>query len=202
MVRRIAAMVLLLLAGALAPAAHATRGLTTGFALDPALTDGSTTANDVWIPRAVAEGAGMVRVDVPWSQVAPATRPAGFAASNPASPGNNWTNDVGTACRASASSTGSGGKGVLAKARLRWVTLGASPNALRHTREPLATDRCVTTLRFGLHVTLPPAQDATNEKHCHRGDQESDRARLAQTQANSIRHPLEEVMANHSLISP
>jgi len=80
-----------LLACALAPEAQATRGLTTGFAIDPALTDGSATANNVWIPRAVAEGAGMVRVDIHWDSVAPAHPPPGFVASDPASPGYNWT---------------------------------------------------------------------------------------------------------------
>jgi hypothetical protein len=81
----------LLLAGAIAPAARAATGLTTGFALDPALTDGSATANDVWIPRAAAEGAGMVRVNILWSKVAPIDRPAGFVAGDPASPGYDWS---------------------------------------------------------------------------------------------------------------
>jgi hypothetical protein len=81
----------LLLACALASTAQATRGLTTGFAIDPALTDGSATANNVWIPRAVAEGAGMVRVNLYWDSVAPAHPPPGFVASDPTSPGYNWT---------------------------------------------------------------------------------------------------------------
>lgn len=64
--------------------------LTVGFSGDPALTDGPPTDAE-WIPRAVAEGAQVVRVNVVWSQVAPATRPPGFNPSNPASPGYNWT---------------------------------------------------------------------------------------------------------------
>ena len=90
--RRFAVAAFLLLALCVAPSvAQATRGLTTGFALDPALTDGSATANNVWIPRAVAAGAGMVRVGILWSQVAPKKPPPGFVASDPASPGYNWT---------------------------------------------------------------------------------------------------------------
>ena len=90
--RRFAVAAFLLLALCVAPSvAQAKRGLTTGFALDPALTDGSATANNVWIPRAVAAGAGMVRVGILWSQVAPKKPPPGFVASDPASPGYNWT---------------------------------------------------------------------------------------------------------------
>jgi hypothetical protein len=74
-----------------APAARGAPGLTTGFALDPALTDSSAIANSFWIPRAVAEGAGMVRVNIIWSRVAPASRPAGFVAGDAASPGYKWT---------------------------------------------------------------------------------------------------------------
>jgi hypothetical protein len=81
--------VVALLAGVFASHAQA-RGLTTGFSADPALTNGTANANNVWIPRAVSEGAGMVRINVSWSQVAPATRPAGFDPSNSASPGYNW----------------------------------------------------------------------------------------------------------------
>jgi hypothetical protein len=89
--RSLALVGLLLLALAGGPAAHAAAGLTLGFFGDPNLTDGSTTAENVWIPTAVREGAGMVRINVLWDQVAPAHRPAGFVASDPASPGYNWT---------------------------------------------------------------------------------------------------------------
>jgi len=68
-----------------------TPGLTTGFTGDPVLTGDSAATRAVWIPRAVAEGAGIVRIGVTWSQVAPLTRPIGFAAANPSSPGYDWT---------------------------------------------------------------------------------------------------------------
>lgn len=64
--------------------------LTLGFSADPALTNGSATARDKWIPRAASEGAGIVRVNVLWSEVAPRTRPANFRASDPSSPGYDW----------------------------------------------------------------------------------------------------------------
>jgi hypothetical protein len=64
--------------------------LTTGFFSDPVLVGGSASARAVWIARAVEEGAGIVRVTVPWSQVAPARRPPGFKAADPSSPGYDW----------------------------------------------------------------------------------------------------------------
>ena len=89
--RRLAILGVVLLAAATAPQAHALMGLTTGFSQDPLLTGDSAATRATWIPRAVAEGAGMVRVNLPWSQVAPARRAAGFIPSDPASPGYNWT---------------------------------------------------------------------------------------------------------------
>jgi hypothetical protein len=89
--RRLAILGVLLVVAATAPEAHALMQLTTGFSQDPLLTGDSAATRAIWIPRAVAEGAGMVRVDIPWSQVAPARRPAGFVASDPSSPGYNWT---------------------------------------------------------------------------------------------------------------
>ena len=59
-----------LLASASAAEAQ-TLGLTTGFFGDPVLTTDNAATRAVWIPRAVAEGAGIVRVNVVWSQVAP-----------------------------------------------------------------------------------------------------------------------------------
>ena len=79
-----------LLAGAGAAEAQAL-GLTTGFFSDPVLTADNAATRALWIPRAVAEGAGMVRVDVYWSQVAPLSRPQGFAPANPSSVGYDWT---------------------------------------------------------------------------------------------------------------
>jgi hypothetical protein len=89
--RRLAVLGVLLLAAATAPQAHALMQLTTGFSQDPLLTGDSAATRATWIPRAVAEGAGMVRIDLPWSQVAPGRRAAGFVASDPASPGYDWT---------------------------------------------------------------------------------------------------------------
>ncbi len=64
--------------------------LTLGFSGDPVLTGGPPT-DAVWIPRAVAEGAQIVRVNVAWSAVAPAAPPPGFNPANPASPGYTWS---------------------------------------------------------------------------------------------------------------
>jgi hypothetical protein len=93
--RRLGALAAALLVGVLiatgsASAAHA-QGLTTGFFSDSVLTGDTAATRALWIPRAVAEGAGIVRLDVFWSQVAPQTRPPGFAPANPSTPGYNWT---------------------------------------------------------------------------------------------------------------
>ena len=80
----------LLALGAHAPAAHAS-GLTIGFSADPALTSQDPASGTVWIPRAVAEGASIVRVNLTWSKVAPVVRPPSFDPSDPSSPGYNWT---------------------------------------------------------------------------------------------------------------
>lgn len=80
-----------LLAAAPVPDASAQFLLTIGFSSDPALTAGTTASRAVWIDRAVSEGAGIVRVNVIWSQIAPVTRPRGFNAGNPLSPGYDWS---------------------------------------------------------------------------------------------------------------
>jgi len=54
------------------------------------LTTASSATRAVWLPRAVAEGAGMVRVDVSWAQVAPVQRAPGFNAADPSSTGYDW----------------------------------------------------------------------------------------------------------------
>ena len=84
----IAALLLVLGAGA-----HDARaqGLTLGFSSDPALTGTAPAAGATWIPRAVAEGAGIVRVNVIWSRVAPRIRPGSFDPADPSSPGYDWT---------------------------------------------------------------------------------------------------------------
>jgi hypothetical protein len=80
----------------IAPLAHASsagrvtveRGLTVGFSG----ADGQLAFGDAaWTKRADAVGAQIVRLDVGWDSIAATTRPAGFDASDPNSPGYNWT---------------------------------------------------------------------------------------------------------------
>jgi hypothetical protein len=75
-----------------APQAQASRGLTLGFSGGAGIFNGtSNISSSEWLGRARAVGAGIVRVAVDWSETAPTTRPAGFVASNPASPGYDWS---------------------------------------------------------------------------------------------------------------
>lgn len=76
---------------ALAPGAQATRELTLGFSDDGHLTGGTTASRLPWIERAVSDGASVVRVNVEWAQVAPATRPPGFDPTDPASPAYDFS---------------------------------------------------------------------------------------------------------------
>lgn len=69
--------------------AGATRPLALGFSSDPALSLIRVPARIPWIGRAVGDGAGIVRVNLDWAQVAPA-RPRGFNAGDPGSHGYNW----------------------------------------------------------------------------------------------------------------
>lgn len=89
-VGRLTAVLLAVLAVTFAPAARATGGLQLGFNPDPALVDASNRANGFWIDQARSEGAGIIRLNVDWAQVAPARRPPGFVADNPASAGYDW----------------------------------------------------------------------------------------------------------------
>jgi hypothetical protein len=73
------------------PAVQALPGLTIGFNSDDALVSPDSAATAPWITRAVSEGAGMVRVNVSWQEVAPAQRPPGFVAGDPGSPAYDWT---------------------------------------------------------------------------------------------------------------
>jgi hypothetical protein len=88
---RLAVVASLLLAGASAPEAHALPALTTGFSADPVLTGGGAAERALWIRRAAAVGAGIVRVNITWSQVAPLTRPAGFDPADPSTRGYDWS---------------------------------------------------------------------------------------------------------------
>ncbi|HEY1515330.1 MAG TPA: hypothetical protein VGF91_02850 [Solirubrobacteraceae bacterium] len=88
--RPLVIVVALLFLGATARDARAL-GLTIGFSADPALTANSPAADALWIPRAVAEGAGIVRVNAVWSQIAPRVRPPGFNPTASSSPGYDWT---------------------------------------------------------------------------------------------------------------
>ncbi len=55
------------------------------------LESSNASRNKTWTARAKKIGTQMVRIGVTWAAVAPATLPAGFKATNPASPGYNWT---------------------------------------------------------------------------------------------------------------
>ena len=67
-------------------------GLTLGFSADPALTGATPAATDTWIPRAVAEGAQIVRVNLTWSEVAPLDLPpSSFDTADPASRAYDWS---------------------------------------------------------------------------------------------------------------
>jgi hypothetical protein len=88
---RLLALVAVLLCLGICAARASAQGLITGFSADPALTGNTPAANTIWIPRAVAEGASIVRVNVVWSEVAPTVRPASFAPADPSSPGYDWS---------------------------------------------------------------------------------------------------------------
>lgn len=88
----------LLLTGVLASSAQARRPLTIGFNVQGVFTTPSSSTRSMWFGRAAQEGAGIVRVNVYWDNVAPAVRPAGFDPSNPSSPGYDWTS-IDTAVR-------------------------------------------------------------------------------------------------------
>lgn len=79
--RRFVVVVSAPLAAALPANARATGALTLGFNVgaQPSLS------------RAAAEGAGLMRVSLPWAAVAPVKRPRGFVASDPTSPGYRWS---------------------------------------------------------------------------------------------------------------
>src|SRR5436305_132364 len=77
----------LLLAGASSPAAA--RGLTLGFD-DYGYMAADRGTQALWFQRTKDVGGQIVRLNAPWSSIAPAKRPEGFNASRPASPGYDW----------------------------------------------------------------------------------------------------------------
>jgi hypothetical protein len=88
---RLFAFVAVALCAVVTPAHASAQGLTIGFSADPALTADTPSADTIWIPRAVSEGASIVRLNLVWSQVAPRVRPAGFTPADPSSPGYDWS---------------------------------------------------------------------------------------------------------------
>jgi hypothetical protein len=86
-----AALLATLAAGAVTlPAPAAAQPLRLGFA-DSLFFSGEAAVRSEWLHQATATGASVARVDVYWAGIAPAVRPAGFEATNPASPGYRWT---------------------------------------------------------------------------------------------------------------
>lgn len=81
----------LLLLGALATPSQARRWLRIGFNSQDVFTGGTPASRAFWLSRATDEGASIVRLNVFWSQVAPATRPPGFSPADPSSPGYDWS---------------------------------------------------------------------------------------------------------------
>src|SRR4051794_14004237 len=73
-----------------APAAAAPRYFSTGF-FDGIFQSPDATARGVWLGRARRLDARYARLTLPWSVVAPATRPEGFRAADPASRGYDWS---------------------------------------------------------------------------------------------------------------
>src|SRR5256885_2250383 len=91
-VRLLCAACLLIGACTQVSSARAAMRLTTGFDNEePVFTRGTVASRDAWIGRAVNEGAGIVQLEVTWSDIAPAVRPAGFNPTDPSSPGYNWS---------------------------------------------------------------------------------------------------------------
>lgn len=88
--RTLTAIGLALLAIALAPSHAKAQGLTLGFNSNPALTGSLAEGNTFLVDHAAAAGAGVVRVNLWWSSVAPARRRRRFAPANPASSGYRW----------------------------------------------------------------------------------------------------------------
>lgn len=82
--RRLALLFVLLACSA--STAGASHGISTGLYL----TGNADQDSSLAFSRARAAGTTVVRLEVPWTRVAPATRPAGFEPRNPDSPGYDW----------------------------------------------------------------------------------------------------------------
>jgi hypothetical protein len=69
------------------------RPLTLGFSggADVALASGSPATQAIWVPKAHADGAQVVRLDVAWGDVAPTDPAANFDATDPSDPEYNWS---------------------------------------------------------------------------------------------------------------
>ncbi len=70
-------------------ATAATPGLTVGYA-DSLFRSTEAETREEWFGKAREAGGRMIRIDVLWSQIAPKSPPAGFTATDPASPGYEW----------------------------------------------------------------------------------------------------------------
>jgi hypothetical protein len=75
-----------------APRAKALAPLTLGFSggADVALASLNPTTQAFWVPRAHKEHAQIIRLDVDWADIAPASPPMGFDANNPSDPSYSW----------------------------------------------------------------------------------------------------------------
>jgi hypothetical protein len=119
--------ILLALGVLIAPAAGDASSLTLGFSSDSVLTQPSA-AQTTWIGRASAEGARIIRLNVNWYDVAPATRPRAFRPADPSSPGYNWSS-----ADASVRALSAGGFRVLVNVwgAPRWAEQGRIPRGIR-----------------------------------------------------------------------
>jgi hypothetical protein len=84
------AAALALLAIAALPAGAGAQPLRLGFA-DSLFFSGEASVRAEWLHRATTTGGSLIRINVPWSGIAPKVRPEGFDATDPSSPGYRWT---------------------------------------------------------------------------------------------------------------
>jgi hypothetical protein len=72
------------------PAGADAQPLRLGFA-DSLFFSGEASVRAEWLHRATTTGGTLIRINVPWSGIAPKTRPPGFDATDPAAAGYRWT---------------------------------------------------------------------------------------------------------------